>query len=185
MPSRLRKKGAVASDPYAVALRLMRARSPEFARIASLLRTASESGDRRADYALGTWYLHGRHLPKSIRIGTRLIARAARAGVPDAMFDYAVSLEKGTGVARNERKAALWFLAAALSGMTRASFEVGRHLYHGIGFPKDRAQSRVWLDFAAGRLTGYSNKVDAQFGTGEKPRSATRQKSDTHGPPSR
>jgi uncharacterized protein len=111
-----------------------------------LLSKAASAGDAQATYALATWYLHGKFLEKDIVKATAMLKTSARANVPDANFDLAVSYETGVGVARNERMAAKLYLRAALLGSLGAGESVGRCLYHGIGFVKDRVQARVWLD---------------------------------------
>lgn len=136
------------SRSYALALKQMARKQPDLQRAAGLLARAMKEEDPRATYALGTWYLHGRYFDKDERKGTRLIKAAASHGVADAMFDLAVSLEKGIGTKKNARRAALAYLRAALSGDEDAVYEVGRCLHHGIGFARDRLAAAVWYERA-------------------------------------
>ncbi|WJI14308.1 hypothetical protein MWN52_11705 [Pseudoxanthomonas winnipegensis] len=102
--------------------------------------------DHRADYALATWYLHGRFVRKNLRKSIKLLRSACDAKVPDACFDIAVLYETGIGVKKNLKKAAAYYLKAALLGDKSAANEVARCLYHGIGFNKDVIQAKVWSD---------------------------------------
>lgn len=130
---------------YDDALEEMSAKRPNSARALLLLEKAHKVGDARATYALGTWYLHGRHVTKDLRKASKLIKAAAQAKIADALFDLAVSYEKGVGLKKSEKAAAQCYLEAALCGDRQAVFEVGRCLYYGIGFSKDRLQAKVWF----------------------------------------
>src|SRR5262245_2831094 len=101
----------MSSRLYERALSEMKTGTRNIRRVKTWLRAAQSAGDHRATYALGTWYLHGTHLKKDVKEGTRLIRLAAKANVPDALFDLAVSCEKGIGVRRNLKRAAELYLA--------------------------------------------------------------------------
>jgi hypothetical protein len=90
---------------YDEALAVMKRRKPDLATAADLLVEAHGSGDYRATYALATWYLHGRHFPKSIRSAVKLLRQAASDNIPEAMYDLAICYENGEGMAKNEHKA--------------------------------------------------------------------------------
>lgn len=139
-------------SPYDLALREMDADSPDVVRALELLRTAYAAGDQRAAYALGTWHLHGK--PPFVEIDERkaleLIGEAAEALVPDALFDMAITLEKGAlGLKADPEAAFLLYLKAALRGEEQSVFEVGRCYFYGIGTAKDRGVADVWLARAA------------------------------------
>jgi uncharacterized protein len=121
---------------------------PDLGKAFLLLQRAEREGDPRASYAMGTWFLHGHHVHQDRRKGIRLIRAAATANVALANLDLGVSLELGEGIKKNDRMAAEAYLRAALYGDTDAVFEVGRCLYYGIGFPRDRRTSRIWLSKA-------------------------------------
>ena len=133
---------------YERALAEARKASPDLGKVFSMLQKADQGGDPRAAYALGTWWLHGHYVKKDVRKGLQLIRAAASANVSDALFDLAVSFELGNGMPKNDEKAALSYLQAALNGDEQAFFEVGRCYYYGIGFRKDRGLARVWLEKA-------------------------------------
>jgi TPR repeat protein len=133
---------------YDEALKIARRKSANLEQVASLLNAARESGDARATYALGTWYLHGRLFKKNIRKGVALLREAARRKVADALYDLAVCYEEGTGVRRNLKKAAELYVRAALEGERQSIYEVGRCYHYGIGVAQDRSIARAWLDRA-------------------------------------
>ena len=85
-------------------------------KVYELLRLEMNSGNHEAQYAIGTWYLHGFFLKKNIRKGISLIAEAADNGVADAAFDMGVSYELGAGRKVNEKKALCYFMRAFLLG---------------------------------------------------------------------
>ncbi len=133
---------------YRRALRMMQSETPNINAVVKLLEKGIEEEDPSSKYAIGTWYLHGGYLKKNVRKGIGYIKDAARSGVAPALFDMAVAFETGTGVRKSEKKAAEYYLKAALSGDSEAFYEVGRCLYHGIGFKGDRAQAKIWLDIS-------------------------------------
>jgi TPR repeat protein len=103
-----------------------------------LLVQASEAGDFRADYAIGTWYLHGFFLRKSLKKAIRLIKRAADQDIADAAFDMGVSYEKGVGVRQDPSIAVAYYLRAFRCGHGAAVKELERMFYWGIGVEKNR-----------------------------------------------
>jgi uncharacterized protein len=133
--------------------------SPDEALAAGLLEEALRKGDKRAAYALATWYLHGRHYKKSRSRAVELLCVAAEANVPDALFDLAICYEKGAGVDKDEKHAVILYLKAAFSfskshprqvhmySFREAAFEVGRCYYHGIGVEQDREVADVWMSY--------------------------------------
>jgi uncharacterized protein len=116
-----------------------------------LLNRAYKHRDSRAAYALATWHLHGqgdlvrRNPAKAIP----LLREAANADHADAAYDLAVSYEKGVGVAKSEKKAAFYYLKAALLGHKQSLYEMGRCYWHGLGVKRDRPIAGLWLDRAA------------------------------------
>lgn len=130
---------------YDRALSEAKKKRPDLEMALKLLERAHAMSDFRATYAIGTWYLHGKHVKRSIPLGTKYLKVASEHDVPSAVFDLAVSLEKGIGVKQNARKAAEHYLRAALLGEKSASYEVGRCYYYGIGFEKDRRVAKIWL----------------------------------------
>ncbi len=131
---------------YELALKIANDPNPDFAKAGALLEAAHDSGDRRASYALATWYLCGNAAyPKNLRKAVHLLKLAAKADLASAHFDLAVSLETGSGIKKSEQAAYRHFLAAALNGDSDSLTEVGRCLYYGIGVARDRKSAEVWF----------------------------------------
>lgn len=126
------------SKPYDKALSLMnRGATPDKAY--ALLIEAMEAGDYRAHYAIGTWYLYGRHVKASVKKAVDLFKQAADHDVGYAAFDLAVCYEKGEGVKQDLKKAAAFYLRALRCGDSSAAEELRRLFYWGIGVEKNRA----------------------------------------------
>lgn len=112
-----------------------------------LLEKAHRLGESRATYALGTWYFHGRLYKRNYKTGFGLMKSAADAFISDACFDVAVSYEKGIGVRRSFKKAAIYYLRAMMLGDKKSINEVGRVFYWGVGVERDRAIAKELLNF--------------------------------------
>lgn len=134
---------------YDAALRIAKTvDSPkEMASVVKLLEAAHKDGDRRATYALGTWYFHGKLFDKNEKNGFLLMLQAADSFIPDACFDVAVSYETGKGVRKNIKKAGIYYLRAMMLGEKQSIGEVGRLFYWGIGFQKNRDVAKELLNF--------------------------------------
>ena len=144
-----RKTAHVLKTDYDFALIAASRKLPDLAQAAKLLESANEKGDRRATYALATWYLYGHaSYAKNPRKAVQLLKLAAAADVGAAHFDLAVCYETGEGVRKNDTKAYLHYLAAALNGDLNAIGEVGRCLFHAIGISRDRKAAEVWFRLA-------------------------------------
>jgi len=111
-----------------------------------LLKRADADGDGEAAYALGTWHLFGKHVPKDYKRAAGYLKRAADRDYPSAAFDLAISYEKGAGVKQDAAKAFGLYMKASLLGDRDAMYEVGRCFYWGIGTEKDRHAAKVWFD---------------------------------------
>ena len=133
---------------YDKALLIAKKEEPDLRLAKSLLEKAAASGDHRATYALATWYLHGKPpvVEKNVKKSAQLLKVAAVSGHAQASFDYAVSLEKGVGIKRNEKLALRYYLRSALLGDSDAVGAVGRMYYYGLGVVQDRKVAWIWLD---------------------------------------
>lgn len=116
-----------------------------------LLLGAMDAGDYRAHYALGTWYLYGRHVKASNKKAVRLFKQAAENDVAEAAFDLAVCYEKGEGVKKDLPKAAAFYLRALRCGDESAAEELRRMFYWGFGVEKNRM---IASEFAALKRSG-------------------------------
>jgi|SRR6185312_12499561 len=154
MPVHIGKRASVgqcccvmpASKSYDAATKEMLKKRPDAKRGLRLLRRAHAAGDARAAYALATWHLFGVHdIEKDYRRAAELLMEAAKQNIPEALYDLAVSYEKGAGIRKSERKAYHLYVRAALWGDKQAIYEVGRCLFYGIGAKRDRRLADVWL----------------------------------------
>ena len=141
-----KKSNQIGKTSYDLALRAASRKQPDFTQAAALLESGHNEGDQRATYALATWHLYGHAgYPKSLSKAARLLKLAASADIAAAHFDLAICYETGEGVKKNEAKAYLHYLAAALNGDLDSLGEVGRCLFHGIGTTRDRKAAEVWF----------------------------------------
>lgn len=136
------------SDKYDKALKLSSASTPDYEAAYKLLVMASEDGDDRATYALGTWYLFGRFVRKNLCEAVKFLKAASEAGNAAATYDLAVCYEEGKGVKENHTLAFRLYVKAALWGDKQSVAEVGRMHYYGIGTERNRKLANVWLDRA-------------------------------------
>ena len=136
--------------PYNKALSLMN-RGGAPGKAYPLLVEAMKAGDYRAHYAIGTWYLYGRHVRASVRRAVGLFRQAADHNVAEAAFDLAVCYEKGEGVKQDLPKAAAFYLRALRCGDASAAKELRRMFYWGIGVEKNRAIAEEFLKLSASR----------------------------------
>lgn len=134
-------------DPYQKALAIMNA-DGEPGEAYPLLLKAMEAGDHRAHYAIGTWYLYGRHVKASARKAVALFKKAADHDVAEAAFDLAVCYEMGEGVKQDLAKAAALYLRAWRCGDESAAEELRRMFHWGIGVAKNRAIADEFAKFA-------------------------------------
>jgi uncharacterized protein len=98
-----------------------------------LLRKASRMGSAEATYAIGTWYLCGRHVPQNFAEAVRYFEKAARKRYPSALYDLAAMHELGQGVRKNLKRAFVLYVRAADAGDSDALRAVVRCVYYGIG----------------------------------------------------
>ena len=111
-----------------------------------LLHRASRIGNAEASYAIGTWHLYGRHVPKNFSAAARFFERAAKQAYAPAAFDLAVMCETGRGVSKNLSRAFDLYLRAANLGDADAIRSVARCIYHGIGTARVPALARLVLN---------------------------------------
>lgn len=133
---------------YDQALREAKKKSPDNDLVFDLLSRALSKGDPNAAYALGTWYLYGKHVKKNMREAVKLLRQASEKNVPDALFDLAICYEKGAGLKKNDRLAFECYLKAALHNDAQSTYETGRCYFYGIGVEKDRRTAKIWFNRA-------------------------------------
>lgn len=124
----------------------------DFANALELLKRAAIAGSAEAHYAIGTWYLFGRVLPKDLKKAARHLKIAAADGDASAMFDLALLYETGRGVSKNAARAYQLYVRAAQKGDADATKSVIRCLYHGIGAPRNKLASELVEDLFEGNI---------------------------------
>lgn len=141
-----KKLASALKTDYDLALLAARRKRPDLTRAATLLESGHDKGDRRATYALATWHLYGHaNYGKDSRKAIQLLKLASGADIAAAHFDLAVCYETGDGIKKNDARAYLHYLAAALNGDLDSLGEVGRCLFHGVGTTRDRKAAEVWF----------------------------------------
>jgi len=126
-----------------------------------LLQEAAEAGNLEAIYALATWYLHGRGVPKNAKTAASLLKKAADHHYAVAEYDLAVSYELGVGVKKSPKAAFQHYLRAANDGDLDSQSEVARCYYFGIGTAKNPSKAFEWYERAA-----KSGNAEAQYVVG-------------------
>lgn len=107
--------------------------------VLALLNKAASEGSSDAQYALGTFYLHGKYVDFDPQKTLDFLRDAADQMHPDALFDLGIALETGKIVDQNLKAAFRCYLHAMMFGSRTAIYEVARCLYHGIGTNRNRA----------------------------------------------
>jgi len=112
-------------------------------RAVALLREAANQGSAEADYAIGTWYGFGKHLPQDDQKAVKHFKRAAKGRYPAALFNLAYSYEVGRGLLQDPARAFTLYVEAARAGDADAVSEVYRCLFWGIGVTRNRALAKL------------------------------------------
>lgn len=134
---------------YKAALKEVELKQPNIERTLELLNKSMLLGNASATYALGTWYLFGKHVRKNRVKGVKFIKQAADQNISMACYDMGVSYETGVGIKKDLKLAFHYYIKAALLGDKQAIYEVGRCYYYGIGVKKDLKLADLWLDTSA------------------------------------
>ena len=145
------------------ALDLVKSKDYDGAAALALLEKADSLGNAEAAYAIGTWYLFGKHVKKNYRTAVSYLERASARGYASAASDLAVCYEKGAGVSKDKGEAFRLYMKAARLGDKQAAYEVGRCFYWGIGTAKDRRAAEVWYE-GSDRTAGESLGTQATSG---------------------
>jgi TPR repeat protein len=99
---------------------------------------AAESGDAKAQFALGGMYFTGNAVvakdPAQAFVWFR---KAAEQGNAAAQTVLGSGLSEGTDIHKNAAEAAVWFRKAAEQGYADAQYNFGVVLANGNGVPKD------------------------------------------------
>lgn len=135
-----------ARKTYLLSLSMAKKKNADLASVGKKLQVAASLGSTDANYALATWYLHGKFFPKNWPKAIRYLKRAVAGGNSSACFDLAVCYETGRGAVQNKKKAFDLYLEAAMRGDVAAHQEVARCYWHGYGTRKNRVIADLWGD---------------------------------------
>lgn len=139
-----------ASDLYTEALEKAQAEvkkpNPDFSEVAELLQRAAADGSGDAYYALGAWYLHGRHYEKDADKAKEHWEEASELGNTDAMVEMGKFYENGELTQIDLAQSFAFYLRAALHGSGEGCFEVSRFFCHGFFVPEDRSIAYLLQD---------------------------------------
>jgi uncharacterized protein len=135
-----------ARKSYKTALRIAQQEHHNPDEVLKLLTEAANAGNGDAAAAIGSWYVHGKHVKKNARKAVEWFLKAADAGNAEGFYGIAGAYEQGIGgLKKDERKAFEYYVRAALAGETFAFQEVARCYLYGIGVSSDEALGRIWL----------------------------------------
>lgn len=93
---------------------------PNYSESFRLFSRAAELGFLDAQGNLGVLYINGQGVEKDEKKGAELFREGAEKENPSCMFYYAMCLERGVGVTKNEAEAREWYIKAAKGGDRRA-----------------------------------------------------------------
>ncbi len=99
---------------------------------------AFELGSVEAAYALGSFYLHGKHVKRNPEKAMEYLSIAANSMYVEALKDIALGSERGDLLPKNEKRAFKNYFLAMLAGDTDAMYEVGRCYCYGIGTERNQ-----------------------------------------------
>ena len=118
------------------------------------LREKAESGDPRAQAALGDEYRMGVGVAKTpdFEKAAYWYRRAAEKGFAKAQNYLGEMYKLGEGVPQDFSKAAIWYQRAADQGHTMAQLSLGILYADGKGVPKDLVQAYKWIALAQPNL---------------------------------
>ena len=94
-------------------------------------------------------YRLGQNVPKNEVLAKHWAKRAAEAGHPGAMNDYAQFLENGIGGPFDLEEAARWYHKAADLGVANAQHSLATMYFEGRGVARNEAEGVIWLRRAA------------------------------------
>ena len=116
------------------------------------LQSLSASGDRHAQFRLGTLYRRGGGgVTRDVAMASSLYSQAGAQGHADAQFQMGLACKDGEGVAKDAVKAAVWFSHAAKQGQVKAQYQLAQACAKGHGLQQDATKAAYWYRQAAGQ----------------------------------
>lgn len=88
--------------------------------------TQAETGDRTAQYHVGTLYAQGLGVPRDFAEAVRWYRRAAERGLNEAQYMLGMSYASGDGVSRNLIQAYAWYYVAVQGSNRQAKKHLSR-----------------------------------------------------------
>jgi TPR repeat protein len=113
--------------------------------VVAMLKAAKKEGSVEATYALGTLFLHGKHVEKDGKKAFKLFKTAAKSMHREALYDLAISYETGDFVEKDEQKAFQHYVLSMVAGERQSSYEVARCFFYGIGTEKNEAMYDLFI----------------------------------------
>lgn len=139
------KKG---QKSYKLALIEANKKNGNLSKAYDLLLVSHNRGFLGATYAIGTWFLFGKHVVLDYKKAVYYLSIAADGKMQEACFDLAVCYEEGKGVKKSLKMASVYYLKSALLGDAEGMVAMGRLYHYGIGVNKDERIADVWFDRA-------------------------------------
>ena len=127
------------------------------AKLLTLVKSA-ESGDAKAQLALGDCYYYGKGVDRDYENAVHWWVNAAEQGNARAQHNLGYCYYKGLGVEQSDEKAIHWYMLAAGQGYADAQYNLGYRYQHGVGVAKDKAKAIHWYTKAA-----EQGNIDAQY----------------------
>lgn len=122
------------------------------------LRAEAEKGEPRSMFLLGNEYFYGSgETKRNFTLAAYWYLRSARGGFVDAMFNYAVCLDRGFGVKQNQYEAYQWYKKASEAGSKHAKFNMAQLLMSGV--PEDKEKKVKKLASSPGLALHYLQEL--------------------------
>ena len=103
------------------------------------LRAEAEKGNPQSMFLMGNEYFYGSgETKRNFTLAAYWYQRSASAGFVDAMFNYAVCLDRGFGVKQNQYEAYQWYKKASDAGSKHAKYNMAQLLMSGIPENKEK-----------------------------------------------
>lgn len=114
----------------------------------------ARSGNAKAQYNLGMFYLGGRLGDKDPAEAAKWFERAAEQGVANAQFNLGVLHQRGEGVVQNDKLAFFWYQSAAEQNFAQAQHNLATAYAEGKGIARSYPKAAEW--FAKSAAAGLS-----------------------------
>lgn len=117
---------------------------PDYKKVIYWLRLATESGNPKANGAIGLMYLDGQALDKSFEKAIHHLELSASHGDVSSQYNLALLLEDASYGHVDEERSALWLTQAADRGFGAAQVDLAINYLNGTGVEHDHAEAYKW-----------------------------------------